>query len=149
MTFRAGAYATLRCVSHCIVICTTQAGNSGQKNVATWDEPCTCLLQGKALPRLCEIRLESCVLFTFCGQENAIFSPHILTTWEEPFRDSLYNENQIRHDLQGGAVALHGPGLPAVEQDGQPEPVGGAAAPLMDRARQTPPAEDPAADEVS
>ena len=44
----------------------------------------------KALPRFCEIRWESCTLFTFCRQENAIFLPHILTTWEEPFRDSLY-----------------------------------------------------------
>ena len=26
-----------------------------------------------------------------CVAENAIFSPHILTTWEEPFRGSLYS----------------------------------------------------------
>ena len=31
------------------------------------------------------------VLFTFCRQENATFSPHFHTTWGPPFRDSLYN----------------------------------------------------------
>ena len=30
-------------------------------------------------------------MFTYCRQESAIFSPHILTTWEEPFRGSLYD----------------------------------------------------------
>ena len=44
----------------------------------------------KALPRLCEVRWESCVLFTICRQENATFPHHILTTWEEPFRGFLY-----------------------------------------------------------
>ena len=42
------------------------------------------------LPRLCEIGWKSCVLFTYCRQENAIFSPHIHSTWEAFFRGSLY-----------------------------------------------------------
>ena len=29
-------------------------------------------------------------MFTFCRQESAIFPSHVLATWEEPFRDSLY-----------------------------------------------------------
>ena len=29
-------------------------------------------------------------MLTFCRKENVIFSPHILATREEPFRDSLY-----------------------------------------------------------
>ena len=39
---------------------------------------------------MCEIGWNSSVLFTFYRQENASFSPNIHTTWEEPFRDSLY-----------------------------------------------------------
>ena len=30
------------------------------------------------------------MLFTLYRQENAIFSHHIHTTWEKPFRESLY-----------------------------------------------------------
>ena len=32
----------------------------------------------------------SCVLFTYCRQEHAIFQPLIHTTWEEPFSAALY-----------------------------------------------------------
>ena len=48
-------------------------------------------------------------LFTYCKQENANFSSHIPTTWEEPFRDSLYHADVIRqlpnviHDWEPGA----------------------------------------------
>ena len=34
--------------------------------------------------------MKSCVLFTYCGQENATFRSHFHTTWGTPFRDSLY-----------------------------------------------------------
>ena len=33
--------------------------------------------------------VKSCALFTYCRQENAIFSPHIHTTWEGPFSAAL------------------------------------------------------------
>ena len=38
------------------------------------------------------MRLDEKVAFCFlyCRQENAIFSPHILTTWEGPFSAALY-----------------------------------------------------------
>ena len=62
----------------------------------TWKNPrlshCTLHtgMAQKVNPRLCEIRWESCVLFTFCRQENASLPPLILAIWEEPFGDSLY-----------------------------------------------------------
>ena len=52
-------------------------------------------------------------------------------------------------DDQGGAGALHRAGVPAVEQDGQPEPVGGAPAARMDGTGAGPAEEDPAESEVS
>ena len=47
-------------------------------------------LHNKALPRFCEIRWISYILFTYCRQENAIFPPLIHTTWEGPYSAALY-----------------------------------------------------------
>ena len=44
----------------------------------------------KALSKLCETGWISCVLFTYCRQESAIFSPHIHTTWEAPFSADMW-----------------------------------------------------------
>ena len=33
---------------------------------------------------------KNCAFFAYCRQENAIFPPHIHTTWEEPFNAALY-----------------------------------------------------------
>ena len=62
----------------------------------------------------------------------------------------LRSIDQVRHDGQGVADALHRARLPAVEQDGQPEPVGGAPAARLglDGAGAGPAEEDPAESEV-
>ena len=62
------------------------------------DTICTCpqiLVQGCTLPRLWETG-RSCVLFTYCRQENTVFSPHIHTAWEEPFSAALYSNQPFR-----------------------------------------------------
>ena len=51
---------------------------------------CTWNLQ-RTLPRLCEIGWKSCVLFTYCRQENAIFHP----LFSQPGKHSL--EIPCRH----------------------------------------------------
>ena len=42
--------------------------------------------------RLCEIGWKIFVLFIYCRQENATYSPYFHTTWDPPFRDSLYSK---------------------------------------------------------
>ena len=60
----------------------------------------------------------------------------------------LRSIDQVWHDGQGVADALHRARLPAVEQDGQSEPVGGAPAARMDGTGAGPAEEDPAESEV-
>ena len=60
----------------------------------------------------------------------------------------LRSINQVWHDGQGDTDALHRARLPAMEQDGQPEPVGGAPAARLDGAGSGPTEEDPAESEV-
>ena len=40
------------------------------------------------------------------GRKTQLFPPHILTTWEEPFRDSLYSPKIGRKDIQGSEKAF-------------------------------------------
>ena len=47
-------------------------------------------LDKKALPRLWEIWLKSCVLFAYWRQGNAKFSTPIHSTWGEPFSSDMY-----------------------------------------------------------
>ena len=57
----------------------------------------------RCFARLHELKCEGCVLFAFCWQENTIFPPYILTTWEVPFLDSLQN---VSSDVQNVIVLM-------------------------------------------
>ena len=48
---------------------------------------------------LCETGCKSCVLFSYCRQENATFTPHSHTTWEVPFSAALW-DGRKHHRLE-------------------------------------------------